>query len=60
MKCQCPFSEKKKKKKKRKRKEKKNIINLSSDEFAHRVVYTIQLKRKSKIHTQVTNRKKHA
>ena len=51
MKCQCPFCEKKKKKKKRK----ENIINLSSDEFAHRVVYTIQLKRKSKIHT---NRKK--
>ena len=38
----------------------KKFINLSSVEFAHRVVYKIQtykiqLKRKSKIHTWVTN-----
>ena len=38
----------------------KKFINLSSAEFAHRVVYKIQtykiqLKRKSKIHTWVTN-----
>ena len=37
MKCQSPFSEKKKKKKKKKKKE-SNIINLSSDEYAQKVV----------------------